>query len=180
MTIGERERVPFVRHDHFVEEWQAVGRMLVKGFTSVGYFPLFLSKALICFCLFENKVPDDTIMSSFKRYLSPMEEEMIEGILSTGDLPADTEEFNDFLERNNCRSVVKKENIKNVLLEIGKQELIQKPHLMIAAWQPILQKGLKDRQCFMSISAVEKFYASLEPTTKKVLDSLDCQPTSDG
>lgn len=27
MTIGEREKVPFVRHDHFVEEWQAVGRI---------------------------------------------------------------------------------------------------------------------------------------------------------
>ena len=63
MTIRERERVPFVRHDHFVEEWQPVGRILVKGFTGVGYFPLFLSKALIRFCLFENKVPDDTIMS---------------------------------------------------------------------------------------------------------------------
>ena len=39
---------------------------------------------------------------------------MIESILSTGDLPADTEEFNDFLERKNCRFVVKKENVKNV------------------------------------------------------------------
>lgn len=27
MTIGERERFPFVRHDHFVEEWEAVGRI---------------------------------------------------------------------------------------------------------------------------------------------------------
>lgn len=46
MTIGERERVPFVRHDHFIKEWGAIGRILVKGFRSVSYFPLFLSKAL--------------------------------------------------------------------------------------------------------------------------------------
>ena len=32
MTIGERERVPFVRHDHFIKEWGTVGRILVKGF----------------------------------------------------------------------------------------------------------------------------------------------------
>ena len=35
MTIGERERVPFVRRDHFVEEWNAIGRILVKGFESI-------------------------------------------------------------------------------------------------------------------------------------------------
>lgn len=35
MTIGDRERVPFVIHDHFVEEWDAVGGILVKGFQSV-------------------------------------------------------------------------------------------------------------------------------------------------
>jgi hypothetical protein len=52
MTIGERERVPFVRQDHFIENWESIGRILVKGYTSVDYFPLFLSKAFICFCLF--------------------------------------------------------------------------------------------------------------------------------
>jgi len=50
MTIGERESVPFVRHDHFIKEWEAVGRILVKGYQSVSYFPLFLSKG-ICLTL---------------------------------------------------------------------------------------------------------------------------------
>ena len=52
LTIGERERVPFMRHDHFIKEWEAVGRILVKGYQSVSYFPLFLSKAFICYSLF--------------------------------------------------------------------------------------------------------------------------------
>ena len=34
MTIGERERVPFIRHDHFIKEWEAIGRILVKGYIS--------------------------------------------------------------------------------------------------------------------------------------------------
>ena len=63
MTIGETERVPSVRHDHFVEEWGAVGRILVKGFTSVAYFPMFLSKAFICCCLFGTEVPKDIILN---------------------------------------------------------------------------------------------------------------------
>ena len=56
MTIGERKRVPLIRHDHFIKEWEAVGRILVKGYQSVSYFPLFLSKAFICYCLFDAKV----------------------------------------------------------------------------------------------------------------------------
>ena len=81
MTIGERERVPFVRHDYFIEEWEAVGRILVKGFTSVDYFPTFLSKAVVCFCLFGTEVTEDIFLSSFKQYLSQIEEELIESVI---------------------------------------------------------------------------------------------------
>ena len=41
MTKGEKERVPFARHDHFV------GRILVKGFVDVGYFPAFQSFCVV-------------------------------------------------------------------------------------------------------------------------------------
>ena len=34
-------------HDHFVEEWEAVSRILVKGYVSISYFPTFLSKACL-------------------------------------------------------------------------------------------------------------------------------------
>ena len=58
MTIGERERVPYVWHDHFVSEWQAIGRILVKGYKMVSYFHLFLSRAFLAYCLFGEAVPD--------------------------------------------------------------------------------------------------------------------------
>ena len=82
MTIGERERVPFVRHDHFIEEWEAIGRILVKGYTSVKYYPLFLSQAFICYCLFS----DDLILSSFLKYLAPDEDKLLQPILDTSTL----------------------------------------------------------------------------------------------
>ena len=99
MTLGERERVPFVRHDHFVEEWEAVGRILVKGFVSVSYFPTFLSKAFLCYCLFGNQVPDSMFVDSFTKYLSPVEKEFIVDIIRKNQLPDDEDEFTDFLER---------------------------------------------------------------------------------
>ena len=178
MTIGERERVPFVRHDHFVDEWEAIGRILVKGYMSVKYYPLFISQAFICYCLFGNEVPDDLLLDSFLKYLAPEEEKLLQPILETSSLPSDREEFDDFLERFNCRTLVTNTNCIKVLLEIAQQEIIQKPHLMIAAWQSTCHQ-LKLYPAFYTIAAVKTFYNSLLPTTKKVLDMLVANPTND-
>ena len=47
-SIGEKKRVPFVRHDLFKIEWKTISGVLMKGYYDVGYFPcigrvLFLS-----------------------------------------------------------------------------------------------------------------------------------------
>ena len=44
MTSGERERVPFMPHDNFVGGSEAVGRILVKGYISTSYFPIFFQR----------------------------------------------------------------------------------------------------------------------------------------
>ena len=179
MTIGERERVPFVRHDYFVEEWEAVGRILVKGYMSISYFPTFLSKTFLCYCLFGNQVPDAIFLDSFTKYLSLVEEELIVDIIRKTQLPDDEDEFTDFLDRFQCRRVVSNENVNKIILEISKQELIQKPHLMIASLQPFVQQ-LKQYPQFQSISSVECLYDTLKPTTKKVLSSFVSNPESEG
>ena len=178
MTIGERERVPFVRHDHFVDEWEAIGRILVKGFTALSYFPTFLSKAFICYCFFGNQVPEDLLLDSFKKYLSFEEEELVESVLNTSCLPGDREEFDDFLERFNCRTLVNNENVILTLLEISQQELIQKPHLMIASWQSVISQ-LKHYPQFQSVATIKAYYDSLLPTNKKVLGMLLSSPATD-
>ena len=58
-----------------------MGRILVKGFVSVSYFPTFLSKAFLCYCLFGNQVPDSMFVDSFTKYLSPVEEKFIVDII---------------------------------------------------------------------------------------------------
>ena len=179
MTIGERERVPFVRHDHFVEEWNAIGRILVKGFESVSYFPLFISKAFLGYCLFGNQIPDMVFLESFQKYLSKEEEEMIKAVIENNSFPEDKDEFDDFLERFQCRSFVKEENLYRIILEIAKQELIQKPHLMISSWESVIT-SLKAHPSFQSLAALGAFYDKLKPTNKKVLDSFVSLPSTDG
>ena len=95
VTVGEREQVPFVRHHHFADEWEAVGRILVKGFFPTSYYPIFLSKAFICCCLFGNPIPDKILLDSFQKYLSPSEEEMVESLLKSNGL--DSSKYLQFL-----------------------------------------------------------------------------------
>ena len=178
MTIGERERVPFIRHDHFIKEWEAVGRILVKGYQSVSYFPLFLSKAFICYCLFDAEVPESILMESFMKYLSPVEEDLVNEYLEKDCLPDDNDELLEFLERFNCRSAVSSENLRKLLIEIANQELIQKPHVMISTWQPSVQE-LKQYPQFQSTSGIQGLYDTLKPTTKKVLEILAAQPNTE-
>ena len=47
LCVGERERVPFVRHDLYINEWNSIAKILVKGFMDTKYFPLQLCKAFI-------------------------------------------------------------------------------------------------------------------------------------
>lgn len=179
MTIGERERVPFVRHDHFIKEWEAVGRILVKGFISVSYFPLFLSKAFMCYCLFDAEVPDSILLESFMKYLSPVEEELVKDYLVKDCFPEnENDEWQEFLERFNCRAGVSPENVRKVLTEIANQELIQKPHVMISTWQPSVQR-LKQYPQFQSISSIQGLYDACKPTNKKVLETLEAHPNTE-
>ena len=43
MQIAEDERVTFVRHDLFTKEWEAVGKILIKGFLDTNYFAVMFS-----------------------------------------------------------------------------------------------------------------------------------------
>jgi hypothetical protein len=181
MTVRERERVPFVRHDHFIDEWEAFARILVKVYESISYFPTFISKAFMSFCLFGREVPGPIILESFMKYLSPSEEELARDYMTRNSFPDsvdDQEEFFDFLERFKCRAVVNKENITTIMIEIGQQELKQKPHLMVATWQPVL-RTLKKYPPFQTLSALEDFYEETKPTTKTILQLLDANPNSD-
>ena len=99
MTIGERERVPFIRHDHFIKEWGGggIGRILVKGYISVSYFPMFLAKGFMSYCLFDTEVPDNILLDSFMKYLSPTEEELVSDCLQRTNAPDENDELFDFL-----------------------------------------------------------------------------------
>ena len=90
----------------------------------------------------------------------------------------DDDEFIDILDRFNCRSRVCQLNVYGVILEIAKQELVQKPYLMVSTWSNILTT-LKKYPEFSSVSSVIAYYNTVKPTTKRVLKMLQCDPLND-
>ena len=135
LFIGEKKRVPFVRHDLYKKEWEAVGKILAKGFNDIGYFRTMISKSFVQHC-FYGDVSITELLSSFLNYVSRDERMSFEKHLSDEANNDDVleDEFLDFLDRFKCRRKVSKENVHEVIVKIARQEVIRKRHLMTSCW----------------------------------------------
>ena len=51
-SAGSSEKIPFIRHDLQKSQWEAIARTVVYGYRIHNYFPLKLSKLIVCTCLF--------------------------------------------------------------------------------------------------------------------------------
>lgn len=169
LLIGQSHRVPFVRHDLYLNEWEAVGRILLTGCKEYKYFPLVLASAFTCFVLFDA-VPDHILLESFYMYLAPDERETLKASIESYD-SCNKEELFGVLDRFNCRKQVNAANMKIIIMELARQELVQKPYLMASAIKPFMLK-MKSFASFQSPERVHAFYDRVKPTPRKVLDLL--------
>ncbi|XP_057297111.1 uncharacterized protein LOC130626009 [Hydractinia symbiolongicarpus] len=134
---GEQERVPQVRHDLYKQEWRAFGMIILKGYVDTGYyFPISLSRAFLCFCLF-GEVPEELLISSFLKYLSSDESQMMTKAIgkNEGENVIHSDEFAEILEQFKCKTVVTESNVKSVIIELARQELVQKSHIIASCWE---------------------------------------------
>ena len=130
--LGDRERVPFVVHDYFVDEWATIGLILAKGLLDCGYFPLTLCKAFVVNCLFGVEgLSNKMLLESFLKYISKTEEVLVRSALTAGQTSNVFEDdiFVNVLDRYKCRTNVSCINVYGVILELARQELVQKPYL---------------------------------------------------
>ncbi len=111
--LGERGRVPFLRHDFQADEWKAVSRIIVRGYLDLGYFRVMVSQAFVICAMFgEKAVPDEIILRSFKRYLAPMDEQLVCRALASDFKECEDdnqenkdEDLTDLLDRFGCRKL---------------------------------------------------------------------------
>ena len=81
LLIGETERVPYVRHDLFKYELEAIGKILFKAYIGTWYFLVILSKAFVLYTSFGEAGVDD-LLSSLFLYLSNDETNMLKDLLA--------------------------------------------------------------------------------------------------
>lgn len=167
--LGETERVPYIRHDFDRNKWEAVGRILVKGYIECQYFPLKISKAFLVACLFgEGSVTRKMLQDSFKHYVSNSEASLIEGCLSDS-IQCDSAEMLEFLSAFDCKRKPTHENIIEIIREVSHKELIQKPQYVADCWGPIVSHL---KIYFSDVCSLDDLYSSLLPTNVKVINIL--------
>ena len=178
LLIGNKERVPYVRHDLFKSEWEAIGTIFVKGFIDIGYIPTILSRSFITYCAF-GIVNSEDLIESFKNYVSVDEKQLLDDALKKeNDETYTSDEMFEFLDTFKCRTAVSKCNIENLISELARQELIQKPYIMASCWSTVFTE-LRRRDGFDCAENIKNLYNQIEPNNKRVLKLFKADPVDD-
>ena len=174
-TLGERERVPSIRHDYQCKEWVSVAKIFVKGFQDLGYMPVMLSRAFVISAMFgEEAISAEILLESFCKYLSRDEEEMVRKVLKVdADIASVEDELVDFLDRFQCRKIPRKENVEPIILELAHTELVQRPQYVSDCWKQVFDIPAHSLPSISSAEDLLSVYKVKEPTNKKVLSMLD-------
>ena len=120
------------------------------------------------------------LLSSPFLYLSNDEANMLKGLLAeeSGIDDFSSNEFYEFFEQFNARSLVAKSNIREKLAEVARQELIQKPNIMTTCWKPMFNL-LREEYHFNCKSHVFSYYDKVTPSNKKILKLLKSNSKED-
>ncbi|XP_074659475.1 uncharacterized protein LOC141912160 [Tubulanus polymorphus] len=164
---GSSQMIPLIRHDYGTEKWEAVGRIISKGFQETSYFPIFLAQPFVSELFFQQ---DDSVdlVESFLKYVSPSEELVFRRALANFDDEAnDVEEIIDILGGYECRKLPTKENFSMLIREISHQELVQKPRFIVDCIKPMIQKYVT-----ISYKQYLDLCTDLKPSCRKVVELL--------
>lgn len=163
---GEDERVPRLRPDYSEREWQAIGRIWVKGYMDHGLIPVRLSPAFILACNHGvTAVDEELLMSSFMKYLSAGERSAVEKALLGNMDENDDEELLDLFSRMGSHHLPPKENMHAVIQIMAHKVILQESKFIIDCFSSSItsvQLNLPTKQ------SIVELYESKKPTNKKV------------
>ena len=175
---GEESRVPAINTKWQEEEWNAVGRILLKGLTDHAVFPLQLNKVFVVNLIHgEEKVDPEMLVNSFLTFICHEDKELVLNVLENGVNTDTKDDFIDMLDRFGCKAIpMEKEKIKCQVIQIAHNQLIQRPKYALDKMKDACQSCLKE--LFPTILDIDEIYASKKPTTKRVLGLLEASPTT--
>jgi hypothetical protein len=170
---GEHFRIPILDPDFGKDEWQAIGRILLKGYQDHRYFPVSLAPAFMVALVYgEDSVPPSILKESFLQFITPSERDAITKALAREDF--DQNVLLDLLERTQCHRIPEAKELLPMILHVAHKEIIQESSYAIETMRSIDHKRFVS--FFPDCSAIMAVYDQLEPSVSKVLNLLEANP----
>ena len=112
-TTGDEMKIPFLRHDFGSDEWMSVGRIIVKGWTTIRYFPVRLAPTLMEEALYGQTM--SSLRDCFMAFVSPGEKDLLVKALTDFD-SVEQEDLMECLQNHSCKRLPNAENILNLVI----------------------------------------------------------------
>lgn len=164
-TMGHDAKVPFIRHDFQIDEWQAVARVLVLGWKCARYFPVQLAAPFLEEALYGTA--SSSCKDAFLQYVSDQEKQVLLSAIEDFD-SVDKDAVIDLLDVHECHHIPYKENLLPLLSQLGHKSIIQSPMYIIECWRPILHTLAHT----LPIEGLHQLLQEKNPTSKTVKDLL--------
>lgn len=161
-TEGTTAKIPILRDDFTAEKWEAMAKILMKGYKDVKYFPLQLCKAFMELCILGDVKSD--ITDALLSYLSPYETKILAQALQDFD-KIELDDLVEVFSSLKSQRIPSRNSLRQVLNDVAHKELIQKPMFVIDIWQVIL-RGL------MTEDDLNNVYRNCVPDCKNILRRL--------
>ena len=149
------------------DDYINLGRILTHQFVQFGAFPVRINQASIQQAIFGH-VPDECILSSFLCLLPSREKESLSNAMRREE-PFPVKEV---LEDYNIREMPSSNNIRTILLQVAKNELVTKPYMHSLN----IRKGMGSFWADVTKEEVKSLYDISEPTAKRIISCLKCTP----
>ena len=140
------------------------------------YFPLRISQVFMKSCFKgEQSISKEELVESFLKFVSIEEKEILKRNLE--EIDEDKSEILDVISSFKCHSLPTKENMKELIAQLGHQELIQRPKYVSGCWDNVFA-------CvrFPTAFNMKEWYSKKIPTGRKVasLFKADCKNLQEG
>lgn len=163
---GEDERVPRLRPDYCEREWQALGRLWLKGYQEDHkIIPIRLSPVFILACCQGlDSVDEELLLESFTRFLSESERASLEKALQGNADETVEEDLIEIFSRMGSHCLPPKDSLRAAILTIAHKALLQEPKFIIDCFH----SSIHNVPALKTKSSVMELYESKRPTNKKV------------
>lgn len=142
--------------------WNAVGDIPVKGYREQRYFPIKLSKVFFK-SVFDTVANEEEVLNNLFGYISEPETEILKKCL-TNFSEVEEDDLLETLSNYVCKWKPTEGNIKQLIIGIAHQELIQKP--------AYITKCFRKSFTICNFINLENIYKNLAPTAKNIINSI--------